>query len=168
MFTSIRSRRLLLTGALAAAAVGAAVVAGSGASAQTPTAARTVTFTELDKGDLHALVDLPPKSHAKGEPIVSRGDQLVYSTPLQAATGKGKLYARCAAVTTATLFKARFACDGFFTLPDGTMTFQTLITIPKGQYGVITGGTGAYANARGTFTAKGSKIGAVDTITLAG
>ena len=86
-----------------------------------------------------------------------------------ATGGKGKLYARCAAVTTATLFKARFACDGFFTLPDGTMTFQSLITIGGGgQYGVITGGTGAYTVARGTFTSKGSKTGANDVVTLAG
>ena len=52
------------------------------------------------------------------------------------------------------------------TLPGGTLTFQT-ITSPgtPTTNGAITGGTGAYANARGTFVRPEGKA---DTITLVG
>jgi hypothetical protein len=38
----------------------------------------------------------------------------------------------------------------------------------SGHTGAITGGTGAYANARGVFVAKDKRTGTQDTITLVG
>jgi hypothetical protein len=156
---------------VAAGAVAAALVFGSSASAQAPT---TLSFKELSKGSTFAFVDNAPKSKAKGEPSASVGDVLVFTNPLVDAAGKriGSLYVHCTAVVAARQAnKATYGCEGAVGLRGGTLTIQLLLgpsNIDKTATPTVTGGTGVYANARGTIVSKTTKTGADDTVTLAG
>jgi hypothetical protein len=170
MFRSLPAR-VGVAATVGAVAVAGIVASGAGASAQNAAADRSIAFKVLEKGEKTSLIDVAPKSHTKGVPFVSQGDQLVFVNQLTNEAGKriGKLSARCSASTAASLFHARFVCDGFFALTNGTMAFATLAGVGTADSGVVTGGTGAYANARGTYTSTVSKHGSQDyTVTLVG
>ena len=172
MHLTIFTRRMAVIGALAAAGATAAVIGGSGAFAQAPAGGpRTIAFTEVEKGEPCCIADIAPKSRSKREPFMSPGDQLVYTQPLQAAGGKriGRIYAKCAAIAGAPLTRARYVCEGVYSFADGTITTAGLARISDTNGGAITGGTGAYANATGTFSSKVSKGGNTETVmTLVG
>jgi len=161
-----RPRFALGLAALAAAAC--AMVLGSAASAQGST---TLAFKELNKGSTFDFVDQAPLSTRKGEPSASAGDRIVFTNPLADATGKriGRLYIHCTAVIAARLApKAPYACEGVVVLGGGTLSIQAFLPHAGATvHGAVTGGTGTYANARGTFLSKPTKTGADDTITLA-
>lgn len=149
-------------------AVGAcALILGSSASAQSPT---TLTFRELDKGSTFAFVDSAPLSKAKGEPSASLGDRIVFTNPLVDSAGKrlGRLYVHCTVVVAARQAnKAAFACEGVVSLGGGTLSIQTFLAHAGATVrGAVTGGTGAYANARGTLLSEPTKAGGDDVITL--
>lgn len=163
-----RTRGLLLAGAglLAAALLSTAV-----ASAATTT---TISFQEPEKGSTFTYVDVAPTAPKKhGFPTsISPGDQIVITNPLTEG-GKtiGKLRARCTAtvavgkVTNAAFPQAHFICEGVFTLPGGSLYANASI-LKSGTEGVVTGGTGKYAGARGTVVSKEVKGGSDTTITL--
>lgn len=165
-----RTRGLLLCGVglLAAALVCAAV-----ASAATTT---TISFKEPEKGSTFTYVDVAPTAPKKhGFPTsISPGDQLVLTNPLTEG-GKtiGKLRARCTATaavgktTGAAFVQAHFICEGVFTLPGGSLYANASI-VKSGTEGVVTGGTGKYAGARGTIFSKEVKGGTDTTVTLLG
>ncbi len=174
MFATIARGRLAAVGVLAAAGIAAAVISSSGASAQAPVAApRTIAFTEIEKANPCCIADIAPKNRSKREPFMSPGDALVFSQVLRAAGGKniGRLYAKCAAIVPGPLTRARYLCEGSYAFADGTLTSSGLSSFSNPtSTGAITGGTGAYANAHGTFTSKQPKGGGnTETIvTLAG
>ena len=156
--------RLLALGS----AVGAcALVLGASASAQ---GSATLTFKELNTGSTFAFVDSAPLSKAKGEPTASLGDRIVFTNPLVSAAGKhvGRLYLHCTVVVAAPQAnRAAFACEGVIALGGGTLAVQTLLLRAGATVnGIVTGGTGTYANARGTLRSRPTKTGADDTITL--
>jgi Dirigent-like protein len=157
----------LTRGAVLLAIVGGALVFGSSASAQ---GAKTLTFKELNEGATFAFVDNAPMSKAKGEPSASIGDAIVFTNPLTDRAGKrvGRLYVHCTAVVAAPQANnAAFACEGIMAVDGGTLSVQAFL--PKAGatvHGTVTGGTGAYANARGTLVSRPTKAGADDTITL--
>jgi hypothetical protein len=63
--------------------------------------------------------------------------------------------------------KSTATCHGVVALRDGTLTIQfNLSPADRTTTGTVTGGTGAYANARGVVVSKGTKTGADDTIML--
>lgn len=94
------------------------------------------------------------------------------TNPLADATGKriGKASLDCTTTTGARNFlKSTLTCVAVFALRDGTLTLQANTSPGKPTTtGAVTGGTGAYANARGVFASKETNAGADDTITLAG
>ncbi len=150
-------KRLSATAALAVAGVTAAVVAGSGASAQVPAAGpRTIAFSEIESKNPCCIADVAPKSRSKREPFMSPGDQLVFSQELRAASGKriGRLYSKCTSTAGAPLSRARYVCEGVYRFADGTLTTAGIADFAETSTGAVTGGTGAYANARGTFSVK--------------
>ena len=156
--------------ALAAAAITAAAVAAP-SLAQSGGSATTVTFTELDKGSTFHFIDNPPHARKKhGFPTkLSPGDQMVISNPLRDtdATRNGELRATCTAThATRNFDNARFLCVGAFVRKEGTMFAETADIAGSTTTGAITGGTGAYAGARGTFTSTSTKSGSDDVITL--
>jgi hypothetical protein len=157
----------LAFGSLVLAVGVCALVLGSSASAQAP---GTLTFKELNKGSTFAFVDSAPMSNAKGEPSASLGDLIVFTNPLVDAAGKriGRLYSHCTAVVAARQAnRASYACEGVVVVGGGTLAFQALLAHAGATvHGTVTGGTGLYANARGTLVSRPTKSGADDTLTL--
>lgn len=144
---------------------------GSAGAAQGQT---TLTFKEPEKGSTFTFIDLPPKAPEKhGFPTaISPGDEIVITNPLTEG-GKtiGKLRARCtatAAVKTSNheaFVRAHFICEGVFSF-GGSAIFGNARIVKGGTEGVVTGGTGKYAGARGTILSKEGKGGSTTTIAL--
>ena len=149
-----------------AAAVAGAVAIGSGASAQAP-GTRTITFKELERGSkfIHVRNTRPPTRRAN-----MLGDQIVFTNPLADASGTviGKLHVSCTTTVGSRNFtRSTLTCHGAAALRDGTLTLQALTGVAAGTTtGAVTGGTGAYANARGTFASVEARGGTDTTITL--
>jgi hypothetical protein len=143
--------------------------AGPAAAATT-----TLTFQEPEKGSTFTYVDVAPTTPKKhGFPTaISPGDQIVITNSLTEG-GKtiGKLRARCTAtaavgkITDAAFAQAHFICEGVFTLPGGSL-YASASIVKSGTEGVVTGGTGSYAGARGTVLSKEGKGTTDTTITL--
>lgn len=143
-------------------------IAVSAAEAAGPT---TITFKEPEKGSTFAYVDNAPKSEFKhGSPkVVSAGDEIVITQPLEAGGKKlGHLLAVCTATKSSkkSFNAADFTCVGTYVFAKGTMSASALLGFENGTEGAITGGTGIYANARGTFVSKEGKHASTTTITL--
>lgn len=144
-----------------------AVALAAPASAET-TVTKTIVFQEPEKGSSFAYVDNAPKAKKEhGSPqTISAGDELVFQNPL---TQKGKqighLEATCTATKTSKQFeKAGFLCQGTFVFGKGTLVASALLG--KNIEGAITGGTGIYADARGTFKSIEKKHSSTVTVTL--
>jgi hypothetical protein len=152
--------------AVALAALAAVALVDSGASAQ---GGRTLTFTELEKGSTFMHVRNTKTKSARAN---SLGDVIVFTNQLADPSGQlvGKNHAACATTVGARNFpKSNITCNGSLVLRDGTMSWQGTFNVGASRStGTITGGTGAYANARGTFVATQDREGTRDTITLGG
>ena len=152
--------------AVALAALAAVALLGSGASAQ---GGRTISLTEPDKGATFKHIR---NTKTKSRQANLLGDVIVFTNRVVDASGQvvGKNHAACATTVGARNFvKSAITCHGSLVLRDGTMTWQgTFDAGASSNTGTITGGTGAYANARGVFVAKQGSKGTQDTITLAG
>ena len=151
--------------ALAVLALAAAALAlGSGAAAQ-DSGARTLTLKELDRGSTFTHIR---NTKTKSRQANSQGDVIAFTNPLADESGKriGKLSAECVTTTGSRSFvKSTVTCVVVLALRDGTLTVQTNLSLSKPEtVGAVTGGTGAYANARGVVVSTRGK----DTITLAG
>ena len=117
----------------------------------------------------HVFVDNAPASKTKGEPAASAGDVIVFTNPLVNGGRRiGRLYMHCTAVVAAPAAnKASFGCEGVVGLGEGTLTIQVFLPHAGATvHGAVTGGTGTYANARGTLVSRHTKTGADDTISL--
>lgn len=161
-------RSLRLLPALALPGIALAVLVGPGASAQDG-ATRTLTLKELDKGSTFTHV-----RNTKGAPSRSnmQGDVIAFVNPMADPSGQlvGKLHVSCVTTVGARNFlKSVIDCAGAIVLRDGTLTLQTVVSLDSDTTtGAITGGTGAYAGARGVVVSKQTDVGSDDTITLAG
>jgi hypothetical protein len=147
-----------------AASLAVAGLAATPAIAQGPV---TITFKEANKGSTFRFIDNPPRSKNHRP---SAGDLLVFSNPLVSNTGakRGTLRATCT-VTGATAKTTPAVCYGVYSLKEGQLAALVSTDIEASTTkGIIIGGTGAYAGARGTFTSKQNKSGADDTVTLLG
>jgi hypothetical protein len=162
-------KRALVILAVPAAALAVAIPLTT-AGAQSPSG-RTLTFVERDKGSSFGFVDNAPKSKGSpNNPVFSPGDFFVFANPTYDAsntTRLGTLHVQCVATGRAKATKAAETCTGVFALKDGTIALQAY---NKGEQKVtqiaVTGGTGAYANARGTMTSTSTKSGSTDVLTL--
>lgn len=162
-----RPERLTFVVIIACALAAVAFASRPAASAQTP-AVTTLQFTELDKGSTFKHIRNTKTTHKRANLL---GDQNVFTNPLADAAGKvvGKLHAQCVTtVGSLNFMKSKIACSGILVVPGGTLTFQALVNPAAAVAGAITGGTGAYATARGAFTSVDGQGGTKDTITLAG
>ena len=147
-----------------AAVVAIPVLSASGDVAQ------TISFKEVDKGSTFHYVDNAPMNPHNKKPVLSPGDVFVFTSPI--ADGKsGQLRAKCTTERKAPASDTGFSksepiCSGAFVLSDGTMFVSVAEGGAKVTHGAITGGTGAYANARGTLTSTQTKSGSDDVVTL--
>jgi hypothetical protein len=153
---------------IAALATTGAAIGLPGASAQAPTT-RTLTLKELNKGSKFVHVR---NTRARGARSNALGDLIVFTNPLADSSGAkvGKLHASCTTTVGARNFMhSKITCAGVLALRDGTLTVQ-VVTSPgaRRSTGAVTGGTGAYANARGVLVSRAGATGSDDTITLVG
>ena len=144
----------------------AALALWSSASAQDP-GTRTLTFNEREKGSTFTHIR---NTKTRSEQANMQGDVIAFTNPLADAAGKrvGMLRVSCVTTTGSRDFmKSTLTCLGVITLRDGTLTIQ-LDTRPRAAKttGTVTGGTGAYANARGVIVNTTTRTGATDTVTL--
>jgi hypothetical protein len=139
---------------------------GSAASAKSP-GVRTLRFTELERGSTFAHIR---NTKPAAERSNSQGDLIVFTNPLADPAGKvvGTLYGNCTTTLGAKNFlKSVITCTIVMSLRDGTLTGQANVSPGVSRtVGTITGGTGAYANARGVVTSKDGAKGSTDTLTL--
>lgn len=160
------SRRVAVLAVLVVVAVVVAlpVLSASGQVAQ------TISFKEVNKGATFHYVDNPPANPKNKRPVLSPGDEFVFTSPITGGKS-GELRAKCTAEKKAPANDTGFSaadplCTGAFVLRDGTLFASVAEGGAKVTHGAITGGTGAYANARGTFTSTHTKSGSDDVVTL--
>jgi hypothetical protein len=162
---SIHPKVARLGGAAALLSCLAALAFTSSAAA----AATTIHFKEPEKGSTFAFIDNAPKTKRKhGFPAkISAGDELVFTNPLEAEGKKiGHLQAVCIATGNGKFQTAGFNCNGTFVFTGkGTLIAAATLAGNKTE-GAITGGTGTYAGARGTFVSKEGKGASKVTVTL--
>ena len=140
------------------------------AGAQQP-APRTINVVETEKGSTFGFIDTPPRIKNRRNAILSPGDSFVFSSPLLDASQAriGRLHVQCVATTRGRQNRVEQLCTGVFKLRDGQISLTTVVTgDPDVVSGIVTGGDGAYAGARGTFQSQSTRTGANDTITLLG
>ncbi|HJZ34791.1 MAG TPA: hypothetical protein VJ204_00855, partial [Solirubrobacterales bacterium] len=137
-------------------------------------ATTTLTFNEPEKGSTLTYVDVRPTAPTViGIPIsISPGDELVLTNRVtERGNVIGELRATCTATTAVAKLtndafaQAHFICEGVYTLPGGTL-FVSARILKSATKGVVTGGDGKYAGARGTFTSKEVKGGADTSVDL--
>jgi hypothetical protein len=131
--------------------------------------ATTLTFKEIQKGSTFHFVDNPPEATLKNGALFSPGDMLVSTNPL-AMEGKivGKIRTVCTATGSGTTKKpaaAGFYCTGIAKIPGGSLVLVGEAGEGPGE-GAITGGTGTYAGARGTFLSRPARGFSTTTVTL--
>jgi hypothetical protein len=135
-------------------------------------ASTTLTFKEPEKGATFAFVDNVPKSHsAHGFIRFSAGDEIIFTNTLEA---DGKVVGKIRAVCTATEGEnprnpslSGFLCTILAKIPGGTLVLASPLSDGSaGTEGAVTGGTGKYVGARGTFVVKESRGFDTNTITL--
>jgi hypothetical protein len=128
----------------------------------------TLTIRELDRGSTFTHI-----RNTEGAPGRAnlQGDVIAFTNPLADSSGKriGKLSMACVTTTGARNFmRSVLTCHGTLALPGGKLMVQADVRVrARTTVGVVTGGTGAYANARGVVESRTTGSGAVDTITFA-
>jgi hypothetical protein len=163
--------RPLIAAAVAAAAVTTASVLAAGGSAQAP-GPRTLVFNEAQRGATFRFVDNPPRSRGKTErtTTISMGDSFAFTNPLINGAGQrsGVFHATCVATRGGRLGSAFVLCHGVAKLQDGDIALEAATRISDDSVTAsITGGTGAYNGARGTFTSlSGQRRPTTDTFEL--
>jgi hypothetical protein len=95
---------------------------------------------------------------------------IVFTNPIVDAAGKrlGRSSVSCVTTTGSRNFmKSALTCHGVTELADGSLMLQANVA-PNAPVttGAVTGGTGAYANARGVFTNSEGESGSQTTVTL--
>ena len=149
-------KRLALLAALAATAVTVLAVLASSGGAQT--GERTIVLTQPAGG--FETIDLTPPVTRRGSLSPSPGDHLLAAHRLVDATKRraGRLELVCTAVYAAhSIFRTFYLCTGVAHLADGDLFLVARFRPPRPEpastiRGALTGGTAAYAGARGTFT----------------
>jgi hypothetical protein len=148
MTSTLKTRSTLAAIAITLTAGGAAAIAGvTGATAGTGAAGHTTTLHLLATTTGENLVDNPPAQSAPG-PGLSPGDMFVQTQKL---TVGGRKIGRSDIVCVAT-DRPLVKCSVTEQLPQGSVEVGGTIPQSNSFTLAITGGTGAYRNARGTMT----------------
>jgi hypothetical protein len=159
------------TGVLILAAT--AITATSG-SAQTP-GARTITFFEDGKDGTFAFIDNRPHSPVPNPDSprarFSLGDQAAFSERLldrQGGKAAGRVFATETVVAGSRFPNVTNLIHAVFRLADGQIVVDAAVDErhPDKVRAAVTGGTGAYEGARGTFTTRPGKAGNTDQVVL--
>lgn len=152
-------KKYLVVLAVIVAAVFAAIVSSSKAQAPGP---QTLVFKENSKTSKFTFVDAArPFAKNPRRPTPSQGDYFVFYSPLTDTAGAraGELDVQCTIIKKGNRQGKGEVdlCTGALGLANGELFISARILSGNSANvrGAITGGTGAYANARGTFTSVG-------------
>jgi hypothetical protein len=138
----MRRRTALLATVITTAGLGAGAALASTGAAQAP-GPPTGTKEVVLRQSSFKFLDHPPRRHGDVPP--SPGDTSIVGYRVLDATGEKRL-GRVSSVCVSTDRRGQaMQCTGALTLPDGTIMLEG-----PGNPLAITGGTGAYAGARGT------------------
>ena len=155
---------LLCAGFVVAAAIGLGSAAAPAATAPTGTLvleepASGSTFTHIRNTS-----DRPRRANRQG-------DLIVFTSRVVDTHGRraGESHTSCVTTKGSRDFRrSKLLCTTAAVLRDGTFTGQFVLAVDADTTtGAITGGTGAYASARGTFVSRQGRSGTTDTITFA-
>jgi hypothetical protein len=139
----MKNRTLIAAAALAA--VAALPVARGHAQAPGP---RTLVL-HLGAPKI-ATVDVPPLIRSKRSPETP-GDEVIGISKVSGADS-GRLYLHCTVVRRGrSIARATYSCLGTYVLRDGTITAAGVVRLDRPSDAAVTGGTGAFAGARGTL-----------------
>ena len=166
-------RRSAVLGVLVAFAAGVAIAGFSSASGQAPQVTwtkQTFTAKEKDTNDFGFLDAAPKTKFGKNGPRhLSPGDQMAFhSLIVQDGKTVGGLHAKCTVTHGGTFETASADCTGTFNLPGGTLFAGVggpKVFGSKTITGAITGGTGAYEGATGSFSSP-QQTNTTDTFTI--
>ena len=159
-------KRLIVFVAVICAVGVAGIALADGRSA----AVAAQTFTLVEHDGPFSFVDLPPVQSGPGR-SVTPGDLLVLTNPLTRPGGAkaGRLYAACTVIDARTsIDDAILHCNGSYVLPRGTLALSTtepVASAPTLRL-AVTGGTGAYAGARGTVVSRAGREAGTRTDTV--
>ena len=157
-------RRTMVTGAAAACCATALAVGAAGGTAQPPSgfSERMLGFAEAE-GRPQLVVDVPPREARQQR--LSAGDSWIFTKALREGSRvAGHAHGRCVAFSSGR--NPRAICDGVIRLADGSLSFLEVFRFnDRERHAAITGGTGAYAGATGTFRG-GGDLGNRDEIRL--
>jgi hypothetical protein len=167
--------RRILTAAgvltLGSTAVAAITVGGSAAA----TGGRTVTVFEDGRSGAFVFVDNRPHSPARNpdspKARFSLGDQAAFNERLLDHRGGkpvGRVFATETVVAGSRYPHITDSIHAIFRFTDGQIIVDTVVDErhPERVHAAVTGGTGAYEGARGTFTTRPGKTGNADRIEL--
>ena len=146
--------RTMVAGAVAVSCATALAVGAAGGTAQPPSGftERTLGFAEAE-GRPQVVLDVPPRDARRGRP--SAGDSWIFTKALRDGSRvAGHAHGRCVAMSSGR--NPRAICDGVIRLADGSLSFLEVFRFrDRERHAAITGGTGAYAGATGTFRGGG-------------
>ncbi|MEA2169703.1 MAG: hypothetical protein QOF76_3003 [Solirubrobacteraceae bacterium] len=167
-------RRVLTTASaliLGSTAVAAVTAAGGSAAAR----GRTVTFFEDGRSGAFVFVDNRPHSPVPNadspKARFSLGDQATFNERLLDHRGGkpvGRVFATETVVAGSRYPRVTDSIHAIFRFADGQIIVDTVVDErhPERVHAAVTGGTGAYEGARGTFTTKPGRTGNADRIEL--
>ena len=152
-----RTRTLIVTAAFVVAAGAAAALAHGG---QAHGASGSVLVLKISASRI-STVDVPPLITSKTSPE-SPGDEVI-SVSKVGGSATGHRYLFCTNTGTARSIEvALYDCHVTYVLGNSTVTADGVIRLTGDATAAITGGTGAYAGARGTLRSTPAN----DTLTL--
>jgi hypothetical protein len=166
-------RRVLLIVVALVAAVLVVVVPSGSAQAPGP---KTITLFEPDESGTFRIVDNKPKSPVKNPESpkyrFSPGDQLILTNRVldkRGGTSQGNIYVHATVLKGKTFANAKLIADAAIVFKDGSQIELAggFSFAEGGNVRVaVTGGTGTYDGASGSFVSTEGPDGSQDTITL--
>ncbi len=129
---------------------------------------KSFKITERE-GDDFSFSDNPPRTELgdQGPEKLSPGDQIGFRADLiRAGKDVGDLYAQCTVLSGESFMDAGGHCTGVYQLAEGSLSAQVggkPLFGGETTTGIVTGGTGDYTGASGTFSAPNNEQG--DTVT---
>lgn len=136
---------------VAAALVAVLALAGCSDS----THGETTTLKLIEPGEESGTFGVIGTATQKG---IKPGNGFAFSSPLQDPSSKknvGELVATCIATKSSTGENIHGQCTGTAIVPGGTLALDVGGSVGNNVSGAITGGTGKYAGATGTFSSVG-------------
>ncbi len=159
-----------ITAALACAALTAGLAACGDSDDGGKLEKKSLKIAERDTEDF-SFSDNPPRTKLgdQGPEKLSPGDVIGFRSDLiRAGKDVGDLFAQCTAISGDSFENVGGDCTGVYKLPEGSLSAQVggkPLFGGRTTTGVITGGTGDYVGASGTFSSPNDEEEDKDTVT---